>query len=152
MKTTDELEALLDARSKADGETWDLYRGMDGSWKLQMRKGRGDDPAARCVSASTIHGALEAALARPRLPVVPRQPQRMSPGDFRVEKRGGNWDLQYRWRFVAVHPTRKSALAMAARLCEQASEAADEWDAKWAPIVAAGVEGVDYYQEGAPAE
>lgn len=144
---TDELEAALDARCRECGETWDLYRGMDGEWKLWMGRKRGDDRAARTVSGRTISAALRQALLRPRLPVVPPRPVRLDPSDFRVEKRGKAWDLHCRGAFWNVHKTRKAALELAELACSKANRDADEWEREWLPVVEAGTKGVDYYQE-----
>jgi hypothetical protein len=145
---TDEMEAALDARCRECGETWDLYRGMDGEWKLWMGRKRGDDRAARTVSGATISAVLRQALLKPRLPVVPPRPVRLVPSDFQVEKQGrSTWYLHCRGSFWNVHKTRKAALELAELTCHRTAVAADEWEREWLPVVESGVEGVDYWAE-----
>lgn len=152
--TIDEMVAALDERSPGisfpsdgrprSGERWDLYRRWDGQWGVTMTEGN-DDPARRTVHAPTIAGALQAALDRPRLPVVPPEPKlyRLS-----VEKTpdGRRWTVMADGRIeVAWTKTKRDATERHDDLTRRQVEARDAWFDKWYALIQSGTEGVDFY-------
>lgn len=140
----DTMVGQLDERSAASDEKWDLYRCHDGRWIVNLTS-RFDRPGDRTASGPTIADALTAALASPRLPSVPPRPVGMV--GLTVEKNGARpgWVVvQNGSQAMGGLKTRRDAEAAIARHEASIRASQDDWDRTYGPIVAAGVEGVDY--------
>jgi hypothetical protein len=144
--TQDELVAALDARAKADGERWELYRQADGGWRAFAGKGP-SDPAARSEARDTIQHALLALWVRPRLPVIPHEPPAVAP-PLRVEKDGSRWGVYGPGGIAATwSPTKREATKMVETFREGYRSRWEAWQERYATLVATGTEGVDFYWE-----
>lgn len=142
MTATDDKVTLLDLR----GEKWDLYRLATGGWCVKFHA-PGEIMANRSVQGVTIEAALDAAVACPPLPVIPRRPTRV--GSVMTERRTGNkWALIVDGSFYAGNlATKRSADALGERVKARAAAEADEWNTKYLATVANGTEGVDWRWE-----
>jgi hypothetical protein len=136
----DALVAQLDER----GERWSLYRAALGHWVVSMGDGR-DDPAARSVDGQTIGEALAAAVAKPRLPVIPRRPEPLGYLTIRKATAGDPWWVEQDGHYVTGTRTRKAAQEYIDRAQQRHAQAQEAWLREHGHFVDTHVEGVDFY-------
>jgi hypothetical protein len=144
--SADDLAAALDERCTDTGERWELYRLSTGGWRAHAHdrhESPASDPAAVSATGATITEALAGLVAAPRLPVIPRQPMLVA---LTVVKVDGWFQVQDGGMFAGYRSrVKREAVAAAERGEVAARERHEEWTARWAAVVAAGVEGVDFY-------
>lgn len=116
-----------------------VYRGADGKWCVYSGSKRIAD------NMVFSHADLETALRNlrdfVRLPYVPAKP---TVNDYEVKKQGKGWTLVSRGQHGDFYKTRKRALEVVEIARERETLAVEEWELKYGPLIATGVEGVDY--------
>lgn len=137
MSTQEQIDQL-----DATGERWSLYRAHDHRWIVSLGEGH-DDPGARTASGFTIEEALAAAVASPRLPVVPQCPRLQA------------WEIEKTGREYRVHPVgvtggyRATSKADAEQIRSKAIDAERAavlaWEREYGGFVTRHQAGVDFY-------
>lgn len=152
-RTVDGLVARLDAQTAADGEAWSLYRAAGGGWVVAVGLGssvhvdRRADDLSRSFTGPSLVGALVEACGSRRLPTVPAPPTLLEPDRFEIVKDDGWWyarDRVNRARVEFKYRTRREAEGALTRMVASQVAALAEWEARWGPVAASGVEGIDW--------
>lgn len=134
IRNADKLVAQIEAR----GLKWDVYRMDRGGWLVKV-----EDGYWRSHTDDSLIAALAWAVDVQFLPLVPLRPSVRS---YEVRKAGGGrWQI-FSGGFVQWESkTKKAALEAIEKAEQRERDAFEEWTRRYAPVVANGEAGVDFY-------